>query len=163
MASRYSGTLTAYRIANRRYPLFDGGGAFKFGSRWCTSGRYIIHAAFTYSLAVLENIVHWQAALLPPDQHYVQITIPPEVSRRVVAADEVPDWNAFPYGPSQEVGDRWYDSQESAVLIVPSVLSPFEPNVLLNQKHPQFGVIASTDPQPAILDKRLFVRSTQPA
>jgi RES domain-containing protein len=44
---------------------------------------------------------------------------------------------------------------DSAVLVVPSVLSPFEPNVLINQRHPDFGSISASEPASAVLDSRL--------
>ena len=31
-----------------------------------------------------------------------------------------------------------------------------EPNVLINQKHPEFGSISASDPAPAVLDPRLL-------
>jgi RES domain-containing protein len=156
MDSPFSGELTTFRIGHRQYPIFDGSGAFKYGSRWCTPGRYIIYTASTYSLTVLENVVHWRIAFLPPDQQYIRITIPEVVSRQVLDPDHLPAWDQYPYGPSQQYGDNWYDGTQSAALIVPSVLSPFEPNVLLNQRHSEFQLITATDPQPAILDERLF-------
>jgi RES domain-containing protein len=79
-----------------------------------------------------------------------------DVSRRVVRADDMPGWDAMPYGASQAVGDRWYDTRETAVLIVPSVLSPFEPNLLLNALHPELTRVRASTPQPALLDERLF-------
>ena len=57
---------------------------------------------------------------------------------------------------SQQFGDGWYDRRESAVLLVPSVLSPFEPNVLINQRHPELEVISASDPAPAVIDPRLI-------
>ncbi len=155
-ASRSKETLTAFRIAHAGHPIFDGGGAYKYGSRWCTPGRYIVHAASTYSLAVLENVVHWRLSALPPGQRYIQITIPPSVSRITLRAEALPGWDDYPYGPSQGHGDDWYDRSASAVLFVPSVVSPFECNVLLNQRHEEFVRIRATDPEPAVLDERLF-------
>jgi RES domain-containing protein len=67
----------------------------------------------------------------------------------------LPGWEAYPYGSSQRFGDAWYDRGEVAVLIVPSVLSPFEPNLLINQKHPEFASVSASDPMPAIIDPRL--------
>ncbi len=151
-------TLAAFRIAHADYPILDGGGAYKYGSRWCTPGRYIVHTASTYSLAVLENVVHWRLSALPPGQRYIRITIPEPVSRITLHADELPGWDEYPYGPSQEYGNDWYDRRASAVLFVPSVVSPFEPNVLLNQRHEEFVQITATDPEPAVLDERLFVQ-----
>jgi RES domain-containing protein len=98
---------------------------------------------------------------LPPSQLYIRITIPGSVSRITLGAEELPGWGDYPYGPSQEYGDDWYDRRASAVLIVPSVVSPFEPNVLLNQRHKEFVRITTTDPEPAVLDQRLFAPSSR--
>jgi RES domain-containing protein len=65
MASRFDGSFRVFRIAGAAYPVFDGGGAHRWGSRWCTPGRRIIHASSAYALALLENLVHWNAARLP--------------------------------------------------------------------------------------------------
>ena len=155
MDFRCEGELIAYRLGHADYPIVDGGGAFKYGSRWCSPGRYIIHAASAYALAVLENLVRWRVAALPPSMQFVRMTIPAATSRNAVEPGDLPGWDAYPYGPSQAYGDAWYDRMESAVLVVPSVLSPFEPNVLINQRHPEFGGIAASDPAPAVLDQRL--------
>lgn len=137
MVSRSDARLTVFRITDRRYPPFDGGGAYKWGSRWCTPGRHIIHATSSYALAVLENLVHFNIGEVPPGQVFVEITIPIRVSRQVVTAGELPGWDApYPNGVSETYGDDWYDSKRSAVLFVPSALSPFEQNVLINQMHP---------------------------
>jgi hypothetical protein len=47
----------------------------------------VVHAAETYALAVLENLVHWQSGTLPRDLVCVQIAIPGDVAREL--ADEV--------------------------------------------------------------------------
>ena len=41
------------------------------------------------------------------------------------------------------------------MLVVPSVLSPFEPNVLINQDHPDTGRIQVSAERPVALDRRL--------
>jgi len=69
-----------YRIVSDKYPPFDGGGAWRWGSRWIDPGRTVVHAASSYSLAVLENLVHWQASELPPTLVCVVATIPDAVS-----------------------------------------------------------------------------------
>lgn len=156
------GKLVAYRLGHAQYPIFDGGGAFRFGSRWCTPGRRVIHAASTYSLAVLENLVHWRTAALPPRMRYVRIVIPAEVSREVLEPVSLAGWDAYPYGPSQAYGNAWYDAQRSALLIVPSVLSPHEPNLLISERHPELASIATSKPAPAVLDPRLVGAGARP-
>jgi RES domain-containing protein len=155
MDFRCDSELIAYRLGHADYPILDGGGAFKYGSRWCSPGRHIIHAASAYALAVLENVVHWRVAALPPSMLLVRMAIPAATSRSALEPGDLPAWDTYPYGASRTYGDAWYDRMESAVLVVPSVLSPFEPNVLINQRHPEFASIAASDPASAILDQRL--------
>jgi RES domain-containing protein len=154
-----SGKLLAYRIVRRGYPAFDGSGAARWGGRWTRAGRAVIHAAETYSLAVLENLVHFNLGELPPRLVVVQIHIPPEVSREVLAAADLPGWDGpQPNAISQEFGDRWYDERRTCVLLVPSRLSPFERNVLIHADHPDRAAITVAEPQPAHLDERLQQR-----
>ena len=149
------GKLLAYRIARRGYPAFDGSGAARCRGRWTRAGRAVIHAAETYSLAVLENLVHFNLGELPPRLVVVQIRIPPEVSREVLAAADLPGWDGRqPNAISQDFGDRWYDERRTCVLLVPSRLSPFERNVLIHADHPDRAAITVAGPQPAHLDER---------
>lgn len=156
MASRSESKLTAFRITSRRYPPFDGSGAYKWGSRWCSPGRHIIHATSSYALAVLENLVHFNIGELPPAQVFVEISIPARVSRLRVKAGDLAGWDApYPNGVSEVYGDDWYDSKRSAVLTVPSVLSPFEHNVLINQTHEDVRLIKVSRSRRVALDKHL--------
>ena len=111
-AGRYEGALRAYRIVRRGLPAFDGSGAFRRGGRWTTRGRYVIHAAETYALAVLESLVHFNLGELPPNLVYIEIAIPPDVSREVVEARAIQGWDQpYPNGVSEAFGDRWYDAK----------------------------------------------------
>ena len=155
MASRSDGDLEVFRIASAAYPVFDGGGAARWGSRWCTPGRNIIHTASAYALALLENLVHWNTTALPRGMRYVVGTIPATVARTVLDPASLPGWDRDDYAISQRYGDAWYDAGEVAVLVVPSVLSPFEPNVLINQRHADSRIIRVAEEQPVSIDPRL--------
>lgn len=149
-------SITAFRITDRRYPPFDGGGAFKWGSRWCSPGRYVVHATSSYALAVLENLVHFNIGDIPPGQVFVELVVPARVSREILKAADLPGWDSpYPNSVSEMYGDDWYDSQRSAVLIVPSVLSEFEHNILINQSHRDAARIKVSKPRPVVLDGRL--------
>ena len=80
----YQGALTAYRIVRAGYPVFDGSGAARWGGRWTGKGRAVIHAAESYALAVLENLVHFNASELPPHLVVCEIHIPEHVSRQII-------------------------------------------------------------------------------
>ena len=58
MASPPDEHTRAYRIVSPQYPPFDGSGTYRWGSRWVSPGHYVVHAAESYALAVLENLVH---------------------------------------------------------------------------------------------------------
>lgn len=158
MASQRETFRRAYRIVSNTFPPFDGAGAHRWGSRWVNGGRWVVHAAETYALAVLENLVHWQTSTLPPTLVCVEITIPDDISQARMAQDDVPGWQDDDYIASRAVGDAWYDRSQSAVLWVPSVVSPFESNVLFNQRHPDIARIIVGSAVPAHLDSRLTRR-----
>ena len=157
MVSRFEGELIAYRIVRKGLPPFDGAGAYRWGGRWTGPGRYVIHAAESYALAVLESLVHFNLGELPPSLIVVRLRIPDTVSREVLKPELLRGWQASQPNPvSQDFGDRWYGEQRSAVLVVPSVLSPFEHNLLINQAHPQTRSISVGEPLPATMDERLL-------
>ena len=146
MASRLENVKHAYRIVSSRYPPFDGAGAYRWGSRWVSPGRQVVHAAETYALAVLENLVHWQIGTLPRDLVYVQIAIPNDVAQEL--ADDVDPAPLLVHGyrATRRIGDDWYDRGETAVLWVPSVASPYESNALCSQLHADFSRIVVGEP-----------------
>ena len=159
MASRLENVKHAYRIVSSRYPLFDGAGAYRWVSRWVSPGRQVVHAAETYALAVLENLVHWQSGTLPRDLVCVPIAIPDDVAQEL--ADEVDPalLLAHDYRATRGIGDDWYERGDTAVLWVPSVVSPYESNVLCSQLHADFSRIVVGEPTPAPVDARLPSRT----
>lgn len=151
MASRSDTGTPIYRIVSSQYPPFDGGGAYRWGSRWVDSGRFVIHAASSYSLAVLENLVHWQATQLPPTLVCVVARIPDTVKQSRLRPADLHDDDAC-----RIVGNTWFDEGKTAVLWVPSVVSPYEENVLINQTHKDFTKIKVAAPISTQIDQRLL-------
>ena len=145
----------AYRIVSPEYPCFDGSGTHRWGSRWISPGRWVVHAAETYALAVLENLVHWQTSALPPNLVCVEVRVPNELEQERLESKDAPVLSEADYTASRTIGDEWYDRGETAVLWVPSIVSPYESNILFNQWHPDFSRIVIGDPMPARLDPRL--------
>jgi len=158
---RADAELVAFRIVRRGYPPFDGSGAARWGGRWNRPGRAVIHAAETYSLALLESLVHFNIGELPPHLEMIQITAPASISRELLEAKALPGWDGPQPNPiSQDFGDRWYDERRSCVLIVPSKLSPVEHNLLIHGQHEELRLISVGPPQPVRLDERLRQRLT---
>ncbi len=153
MASRRK--TRAYRIVSPKYPPFDGTGTHRWGSRWVSPGSWVVHGAETYALAVLENLVHWQTSALPPNLVCVAVEIPANVKQECLTANDVPALSSSDYTASRELGDDWYERGETAVLWVPSVVSPYECNVLFNQQHKDFDRIIVHESWSANIDHRL--------
>ena len=152
----YQGAVTVYRIVRAGYPVFDGSGAARWGGRWTGKGRAVIHTAESYALAVLENLVHFNASELPPHLVVCEIQIPKDVSRQIVRRSDVPDFDlATSYDSCRALGDRWHEEATTALLIVPSRLSPFECNILIHPEHEDVRRVGVGEPLPARLDERL--------
>lgn len=151
--------MHAFRIADRRFPIFDGTGARLLGGRWNSPGRPVIYAAETFAGALLEILVHSNLGRIPKTHAMIQITIPEVIKREAVKPHQLKGWNAADHVTSRALGDRWLEELRSAVLLVPSIVTQGrEDNVLLNPEHPDFKKIMASEPEEVIWDKRLFHR-----
>jgi RES domain-containing protein len=157
VALRRFGPLVAFRISDNRFPLLDGGGAFRVAGRWHRPGRSIVYAGLGYAVALLEKLVRLRIGLMPARQQFAEIFIPAAVEIEEIGPADVPGWDRPDYATSQAYGDAWYDGRRTAVLIGPSVPAMgLERNVLINQRHPQFRDVTHGEPRPVVWDARLF-------
>ncbi len=140
-----------------RHPIFDGTGAMLHGARWNSPGRRVIYASETYAGALLEVLVH-ASGHIPPSQGYVEIEIPAGLSVEEVAPVALPHWDAASFGATRAFGNRWYDKRRTPVLMVPSVVTRIERNILINQEHPAFAQIRSSKPVLVRWDDRLWTK-----
>lgn len=155
MASPPSHVTRVYRIVSPKYPPFDGSGTHRWGSRWVSPGNTVVHAAESYALAVLENLVHWQTSALPGSLVCVTAEILDNLEQEELERVDLPKAKPNDYALYREIGDDWYDRGETAVLWVPSVVSPVESNILINQSHKDFAKIRVQKAIPARIDLRL--------
>jgi RES domain-containing protein len=155
MASRRKGALHAFRIADGRHPIFDDSGAMLHGARWNSPRRRVIYAAETYAGALLEVLVHASGGV-PRNQVYIEIEIPASISIEEVNSHDVPGWDARSFEASRAFGDRWYGERRTAVLLVPSLVTRVERNIVVNQAHPDSVRIHFSQPMPVRWDARLW-------
>lgn len=149
--------MRVFRIADGRFPIFDGQGAARYGGRWNSVGRPILYAAETYSGAILEVLVHLNMGHLTKHQMAVEITIPDHLKMEILEEADLADWDAEDQLASRAYGDQWLQELRTAVLFVPSkVTHGRERNVLFNPNHPDFGKITSSKPLPVAFDRRLL-------
>lgn len=151
--------MFAFRIADRRFPIFDGSGAQRVGGRWNSPGFPVIYAAETFAGAMLETIVHSGLGYLPKNHAVIEISVPDGIAIETLAAAELPRWNAHDCLVSRAFGDQWLTEGRTSVLLVPSrVTNGRERNVLVNPIHPDFKLIQASSPQRMDWDQRLFHR-----
>ena len=154
-----AGTWHAWRIADRRHSIFDGGGAQLYGGRWNSPGRAVIYAAQSYAGALLEILVHAAIGRVPETLAWIGITIPETVAVEELTPPGLSKWDAEDQRASRAFGDAWLVSGRSAVMLVPSLVTQgIERNVLINPAHADFAAITASRPAEVRWDGRLFRR-----
>ncbi len=148
-----------FRIADRRFPVFDGTGARMIGGRWNSPGRPVIYAAETFAAALLEVLVHANLGRVPRTHVVIEITIPDAIRIEWLRGRDLPGWDAEDQIVSRNFGDQWLAERRSAVLLVPSMVTAgHEHNVLINPEHRQFAKIIAGKPRDVQWEERLFQR-----
>lgn len=136
--------MILWRIAaeTREYRADDlsGAGAAKSPGRWNKAGQYVLYAAPTIAMAVLETAAHIDDGGLPLNRYLVEITVPDDIwtAREELNTEQLDaTWAAIPAGRgSVEPGSDWIKGATAALLVVPSVIVPEESVVVINAKHP---------------------------
>ncbi len=149
--------LTCFRIGDPdgAYPIYDSEGARLYPGRWNTPASPVIYTSEHYSTAMLEKLVHANS-VLPPNQHYIRITIPNGTRYEVFRPPAHPGWDGKDEGLCKAFGTAWYEAQRSAVLLVPSIPARLERNILINPHHPDATRITWDLPEPIWWDERLY-------
>lgn len=149
--------MRAFRIGDPdgEYPIWSDGGARISSGRWHETGARVIYASEHYSTAMLEKLIHYEGEM-PPNQHFLEITIPAGISYNVASPDRIDGWSAPAGDAARQFGRDWYRAGGSAILIVPSVVARMERNIVINTAHPDFARIKPGLETPIWWDERLF-------
>jgi RES domain-containing protein len=148
---------TVYRLAKRRYRVYDGSGAALEGARWNSPGRLLIYTSEHYATAILEQLVHAGRTLLPGAHHASAIEIPDDLPVEELDPRKAPGWDAEDSATARNYGDEWHSEGRTAVLIVPSLPGqPVERNFIINPGHPDAARIRVMPPFDVTWDGRLF-------
>ena len=151
--------MIVFRLAREKHatPL-SGKGAATYGARWNPVGIELIYTAQNRSLAMAEVAVHLTLATLPEDFMILTIDIPDDIkAKRLTVADLPADWQAFPHPAStQDIGRDFVMANEYCLLIIPSVVTQGDYNVLINPHHRDFSRITITRTDKFPFDKRIF-------
>jgi RES domain-containing protein len=154
---RLDRTFICYRIGdpNGHYPIYDARGSTLFPGRWNATDRPIIYACEHYSTAMLEKLAHGNGRL-PPNQHFIVITVPKGTSYEAATKNHLPGWDSPEPTVSRDFGAGWARELRSAILLIPSYVARVERNIVINPEHPEAATIETSLPEPVWWDERLF-------
>lgn len=156
-AQKTDRVLTCFRIGDPKgaFPIYDSQGARLYPGRWNTPASPIIYTSEYYSTALLEKLVHG-SSVMPPNQHYIRITIPNGTRYEIFQTADHPGWDGKREVICKRVGLDWVKEQRSAILIVPSIPARLDRNILINPAHPDAAAITHDLPAPIWWDERLY-------
>ena len=153
--------ITAWRLAAPEYSrtveeMLSGEGAFRFGGRWNRPGRPAVYLGSSLALASMELLVHLKTSDVLRTYRKMPVFIPERLVMHI-KEDELPnDWARPALHPiTQDIGDRWLEGAESAVLQVPSAVVIGETNFIVNPKHADFREIDAGSVSDSSYDRRL--------
>ena len=156
-AQRLDRVLTAFRIGDPdgAHPIFDATGSTLYPGRWNTGASPVIYTSEHYSTVMLEKLAHGNGRI-PPNQHWIEITIPNGVSYEQASAAHLPGWDDPTALVAKRFGETWQRAGRSLLLLVPSIVARMERNILVNPEHSEFARITHGLHQRVWWDRRLF-------
>jgi RES domain-containing protein len=120
--------LKLWRVSD--YVNLSGDGGLHFAGRWHSGGREVVYTAEHSALALLEILVHLERRVFPPPFRLIEIHVPLDL--KVARFSGVAPQN---FADSQEWGDKWLASGDTALAKVPSAVAPDAFNYLFNPRH----------------------------
>ena len=151
----------AWRIVrvSRAQTAFTGEGPWRYGGRWNSRGMRVVYVSEHQSTAALEVFANRMPFVLDEQYKAFHLEWPDNLTERFPAEKLPANWRVFPSPVEiKEIGDRWVQERRSAVLALPSVISPADTNFLLNPEHRDFKRIRIAPPIDFEFDSRLLNR-----
>ena len=132
---------SAWRIvrASRSNTAFTGEGPWRYGGRWNSPGVRVVYVSEHQSTAAFEVFANRLPFILDEKYKAFQLQWPDSLTEIFPIKKLPTNWRISP--PPEEtmqIGDRWVQQGRSAVLALPSAISPDDTNFLLNPEHPDF-------------------------
>jgi len=145
--------------ARRKQTAFTGEGPWRYGARWNSPGIRVIYVSEHQSTSALEVFANRTPFILEAQYTAFHLEWPDNLTEIFPRKQLPANWRIHPPPmETREIGDRWVKEQRSAVLALPSVVSPADMNFLLNPGHPDFKKIKISKPVEYRFDSRLLNR-----
>ncbi len=134
--------ISAFRLCKTRHvaTAMTGEGARLAGGRWNSPELAVVYSSSSLSLATLEVLVHLEdPEVFAKLFSWLRLEIPEKLVEETKISKLSADWCSPEAGAAPRAfGDAWLKSLRSAVLAVPSGVTPGEWNFLINPAHPKF-------------------------
>jgi len=156
--------LPIWHLEKERYAdiAFRGKGSLETSGRWHHKGTQVAYAGEHPDVAVLEKLVWLERYEGARESSSVLLPLQIDSDAHLNTLDEsdLPDdWDAFPHPETtRDLGTRWFETEQSAVLAVPSAVLPVAKNYLINPFHPDVHELERGEPVPLTWDACLFQR-----
>jgi RES domain-containing protein len=132
---------SAWRIvrASREKTAFTGEGPWRYGGRWNSPGVRVVYVSEHQSTAAFEVFANRVPFVLDEKYKAFRLEWPENLIENFPIKKLPAKWRISPPPvETMEIGDHWVKQGRSAVLALPSVISPADTNFLLNPEHPDF-------------------------
>lgn len=150
--------MVLWRISN--HADLSGTGGLLHPGRWHHRGRPVVYLAESPAGALVEALVHVQAASpaeLPRNCQLLEIELPDDASTVDVSSKLEASWRDAP-GATRALGDAWLAAQTSLLLRVPSAVIGRSFNRLFNPLHTQAAACRVMSIARYPFDERLMAR-----
>lgn len=151
--------MLAFRLTKPAYALdLSGTGARLYGGRWNPPGLACLYASENRALAALEVLVHATELSLHTVFKLITLEIAGDQELLRPHLNELPpQWYNYPITlESQTFGMQWLSQFTCLGFYVPSVVMPYEFNLILNVNHPRYpGAVRIVDMVDWKIDDRL--------
>ena len=152
---------SAWRIvrASRARTAFTGEGPWLHGGRWNSPGVRVVYVSAHQSTAALEIFVQRVPFIGEEEYKGFYLEWPDNLTETFSVKKLPANWRISPPPhEAMEIGDHWVEERRSAVLALPSAISPADTNFLLNPEHADFKRIRIHPPIDYDFDPRLLGR-----
>ena len=152
---------SAWRIvrASRAKTAFTGEGPWRYGGRWNSPGVRVVYVSEHQSTAAFEVFVNRTPLILEETYKAFHLEWPDRLTEIFPVKNLPANWRIHPPPvEARKIGDHWVQERRSAVLALPSAISPADTNFLLNPEHRDFKRIRIAPPVDYEFDSRLLDR-----
>jgi RES domain-containing protein len=144
--------MQVYRIINKAWIDMPPSGN---PARWNLRGDKVRYCSENIATSFLETMINRAGSGYNDDFVIQTYLVPQSIKVKQIKRDHLPsNWETDP-GHTMALGHKWYISQDSLLLKVPTVIVPESFNFIINYNHPDINKIKLLSQTKLIPDERI--------